>query len=183
MVTAQGPSLIPARPMRLPMKLSMVLALALFFTLIAINQPLKTPAAPQGIFSFQLAATAENSRAMLISWGQSGQSLARFSLWLGLLFTVAWVASLLQLTRHFTRDRPGIRERKIARWVRALFVLAALCDLAENSVLINNLPTPTDTLSSTAAILVLAKLTGVILGTAGLVIIRASRRRPLVPSG
>src|SRR5690554_7377635 len=183
MVTVQRPPFLPVKPMRSPMKASLVLAVGLFLVIAVLNQSLKTEAAPQGIFSFQLAATAEQSGAILQSWGQENLAFAELSLWLGLLFTVAWVASLLQLTRHFTRDRPGIRERKIARWVRALFVLAALCDLAENSVLINNLPTPTDTLSSTAAILVLAKLTGVILGTAGLVIIRASRRRPLVPSG
>ncbi len=183
MMTVQRPPFLPARPMRLAMKASVVVAIGLFLVIVAINQPLKTSVAPQGIFSFQLAATAERSQAMLLSWGQDNLALAQLSLWVGLLFTVTWLAALLQLTRHFTRDRPGIRERKVARWVRVLFVIAGLCDVAENSVLLNNLATPTDAMSSSAAILALVKTTGVMLGIAGLVVIRAARRHPLSQPG
>ncbi|OZC35876.1 hypothetical protein B9Q17_12410 [Marinobacter vinifirmus] len=183
MVTVQRPPFLPVKPMRSPMKASLVLAVGLFLVIAVLNQSLKTEAAPQGIFSFQLAATAEQSSAILQSWGQENLAFAKLSLWLGLLFTVAWLASLLQLTRHFTRDRPGIRERKVARWVRVLFVIAGLCDVAENSVLLNNLATPTDAMSSSAAILALVKITGVMLGIAGLVVIRAARRHPLSQPG
>lgn len=183
MDSAQRPSLLPTRPMRVPMKVSLVVAVALFLVLAAINQPLKSEPAPQGIFSFQLAGSAEQSQAMLSAWGNDNLWLAQLSLWLGLVFVFAWLATLLQLTRHFTRDRPGIRERKVARWVRVLFVIAGISDLAENLVLLNNLTSPTDTLSLTASVLALVKITGLMLGTAGLVIIRASRRHPLTQPG
>ena len=108
--------------------------------------------------------------------------MARLSLWLDFVFIVVYLAALLQLTRHFTRDRPGIRERMVARWVRALFVIAGISDVAENIVLLNNFNPPSDSLSLTATILALVKFTGLILGMAGLVVIRASRRRPLTHS-
>ena len=115
---------------------------------------------------------------------QAGTNLAmaRLSLWLDFVFIVVYLAALLQLTRHFTRDRPGIRERMVARWVRALFVIAGISDVAENIVLLNNFNPPSDSLSLTATILALVKFTGLILGMAGLVVIRASRRRPLTHS-
>src|SRR5690554_1071444 len=97
MVTVQRPPFLPVKPMRSPMKASLVLAVGLFLVIAVLNQSLKTEAAPQGIFSFQLAATAEQSGAILQSWGQESLAFAELSLWLGLLFTVAWLASLLQL--------------------------------------------------------------------------------------
>lgn len=183
MDSAQRSPLLPARPMRLPMKVAMVAAVALFAALMAINQPLQTAAAPQGIFSFQLAGTAEQAHAILLSWRGDKIALAQLSLWLGLLFVVTYLAALLQLTRHFTRDRPGVRERMIARWVRTMFVIAGLSDLAENLVLLNNFNPPTDTMSLTATLLALVKVTGLMLGIAGLVVVRAARRHPLSHSG
>ena len=172
---------VPSGPrrMRPPMKVSIVVAVALFLVLMAINQPLKTGSAPQGIVSFQLAGTADQAYAIIRSWRANGLIWAKTSLWVDFLFIVAYLAALLQLTRHFTRDRPGIRERKVARWVRALFVTAGLSDVAENIVLLNNLSPPTDSMSMTATILALIKFTGLLLGVAGLVIIRAARRHPL----
>ncbi|MEC7433796.1 MAG: hypothetical protein VYC10_10805, partial [Pseudomonadota bacterium] len=70
----------------------------------------------------------------------------------------------------------------VARWVRTLFVIAGISDVAENIVLLNNFNPPSDSLSLTATILALVKFTGLILGMAGLVVIRASRRRPLTHS-
>ncbi|MCD1629434.1 hypothetical protein [Marinobacter shengliensis] len=167
------------RPMKPPMKVSIVVAVALFLVLMAINQPLKTGSAPQGIVSFQLAGTADQAYAIIRSWRENGLIWAQMSLWVDFLFIAAYLAALLQLTRHFTRDRPGIRERKVARWVRALFITAGLSDVAENIVLLNNLSPPTDSMSMTATILALIKFTGLLLGVAGLVIIRAARRHPL----
>lgn len=182
MVSSQRPPLIPLRPMKRPMKVSVGVTLVLLLALFAMNQPLNTVAAPQGIISLQLAGTAEHAQQILSSWRGDKLVLARISLWLDFVFILAYLATLLQLTRHFTRDRPGIRERMIARWVRTLFVIAAMADFGENIALLSNFTEPSDSLSLTATILALIKLTGLVLGVAGLVIIRASRRRPLTPS-
>ena len=176
------PTWLPGLPMRLPMKVSMTLAGVLFLVLVVINNLLHTAAAPQGMISFQLAGSAEQAHSIIRSWSDGSVGLAYTALWLDFAFIVTYLATLLQLTRHFTRDRPGIRERRLARGVRVVFVLAALADVAENLVLLNNFNPATDGLSLAAAILALLKYTGLILGVAGLVVIRAERRHPLVPS-
>lgn len=152
---------------------------ALLGLLLLINQPLTTSAAPQGIISFQLAGSSDQAFAIIEDWGADGSFWARVSLWVDFLFIPAYVLSMILLTRHLTRDRPGVRERMVARWIRALFVAAGLGDMAENILLLNNFDPPTDLVSLSATICALAKFTGLTLGAGGLVIIRAARRHPL----
>ena len=161
------------------LKATLVAGLALLVALLLINQPLQTGSAPQGIVSFQMAGTAEQAHAILRSWRSDGILWAHISLWLDFLFIPTYVLALVQLTRHFTRDRPGVRERIIARWIRTLFVAAGLSDATENVLLLSNFNPPTDAVSLSATICALIKYTGLTLGIAGLVIIRAARRHPL----
>ncbi|WP_372965082.1 hypothetical protein [Marinobacter sp.] len=179
MDSAQYP---PLKPMRFPIKVSTVLCIALLLMLVALNQPLKTPAAPQGMISLQLSGTAEQAQAILASWRHENLSLARLSLWIDFLFIAAYLTVLFQLTRRFTADRPGVREKITGRWIRSLFIIAAVSDVGENIVLLNNFSPPDNTLSMVASILALVKFTGLLLGVAGLVIIRAARRQPLTPA-
>lgn len=160
------------------LNLSLLATIALLLILVLVNQPLRTGSAPQGIVSFQMAATADQSMAIIRSWRDDGIMWASVSLWLDFLFVPAYLATLILLTNHLTRDRPGVRERKVARWVKALFVTAGCGDLAENVLLLNNMDPPTDMVSLSATICALAKFTGLMLGAAGLVIIRAARRHP-----
>lgn len=161
-------------------KLTLMVAVLLFVALFLINQPLKTTSAPQGIISFQLAGTAEHAYNILHSWRAEDIVWAKTSLWLDLLYIPTYLLLLIQLTRRLTRDRPGVRERTGARWVFGLFWVAGLSDVTENILLLNNFDPPTDIVSTSAAIVALAKFTGLILGVAGLVVIRAARRHPLV---
>lgn len=171
------PSIIRSLPKKL--KLGLVVTATLLIALLAINQPLQTGSAPQGIVSFQLAATADHSMAILRSWRGDAMFWAHLSLWLDFLLIPAYVITLLMVTNLIMRDRPGVRERNVARWVRALFVTAGASDGLENILLLNNLNPPTDTISLSATICALIKFTGLMLGIAGLVIIRAARRHPL----
>ncbi|GAA0848215.1 hypothetical protein GCM10009113_25880 [Marinobacter szutsaonensis] len=166
-------------PLPKSLKTSLVIAAILLGGLLMVNQPLQTGSAPQGIVSFQFAATADQAHAILRSWRSDGQFWARVSLWLDFVFIAAYLLALLHLTRHLTRDRPGIRERVVGRWVRALFVAAGVADVSENILLLNNFNPPTDAVSLSATLCALVKLTGLTLGVAGLVIIRAARRHPL----
>lgn len=158
---------------------TLIAALVLFVALLLVNQPLQTASAPQGIISFQMAGTAEQTHAILRSWRADGEVWARVSLWLDFLFIPAYVFALIQLTRHLMRDRPGVRERMVARWIRTLFLAAGLSDVTENILLLNNFNPPTDVVSLSATICALIKYTGLTLGIAGLVIVRAARRNPL----
>ncbi|EMP54157.1 hypothetical protein ACFQGA_18405 [Marinobacter koreensis] len=163
------------------LKTNLFSAVILLAALLVINQPLQTASAPQGIVSFQLAATADQAHAILRSWRSDGQAWAQVSLWLDFVFIGVYVMAFLSLTRHFMRDRPGVRERMVARWVRALFVAAGIGDLLENVLLLNNFNPPTDVVSLSATFCALIKFTGLTLGIAGLVIIRAARRHPIAP--
>ncbi len=170
-------NIIRSLPGRL--KLGVVVTTLMLAALLVINQPLQTSSAPQGIVSYQLAATADQSTTILRSWRGDAMVWAQVSLWLDFLLVPAYVFTLLMLTNQLTRDRPGVRERNVAHWVRALFVSAGISDVAENILLLNNLNPPTDSLSLSATLCALVKLTGLLLGIAGLVIIRAARRHPL----
>lgn len=152
-----------------------------FLLLLLINLTLANDQAPQGIVSLQLAGTAEHSLQILAAWGEDGRFWARLSLWLDFLFLALYTATLVMFTSFLLSDRPGIRERKIGGWVKTLFVTAGLADAGENALLLYNMSAPTDSLSLAATAMALMKFTGLVLGGAGLVVIRAERRRPLHP--
>ncbi|MGO2137229.1 hypothetical protein [Marinobacter sp.] len=176
MDTEKGLRALPKR-----LKACLIATVILLAALVMINQALKTGAAHQGIVSYQLAGNAEQALAIVQSWGEEGLQWAKLSLWVDFLFIPIYCLTLILLTRHCTLDRPGIRERTAARWIRTLFISAGLADVTENVLLLNNLDAPTDAISLVAAISALAKFTALTLGIAGLVIIRAARRHPLAP--
>lgn len=162
-----------------PLKMGALATLVMFLILAGINQPLMTPFAPKGIVSLQMAADAKHTLSILASWGEHGLLWAQASLWLDFLFVAAFVATLFMLTNYLLEDRPGVRERKVGHWVKAAFIGSGLSDITENALLLNNLSAPTDTLSMTASVFALLKFTLLILGAAGLLIIRTERRHPL----
>ncbi|HEY9119876.1 MAG TPA: hypothetical protein VIN33_08955 [Marinobacter sp.] len=172
-----SPRLLTLLPKRL--NLSLLVTALLLLILMLVNQPLQTGSAPQGIVSFQMAATADQSMAIIRSWREGGLLWAHVSLWLDFLFVPAYLLTLILLTNHLSRDRPGVRERTVARWIKTLFVAAGTGDMAENILLLNNMDPPTDMLSLSATVCALIKFTGLMLGAAGLVILRAARRHPL----
>ncbi|GGY83952.1 hypothetical protein [Marinobacter zhanjiangensis] len=149
---------------------------------LGLNQPLQTATAPQGMLSFQLAGTGESAAAIAQSWASAGMGWALASLWSGFLFAVLYSTLLILFTNYLLVDRPGIRERKTGRWVRGLFVTAGLAHIAEYALMLANLETPSDRLSLSATLLALANYTALVLGIAGLVVIRAARRHPMHPT-
>lgn len=166
-------------PAPLALKWSALLSILLFLVLMAVNQVLMTAQAPQGMISFQLAATALESLSIISSWGSSGQRWAVSALWLDFILIAAYVVALLMLVNYLMSDRPGVRERKLGRSVKALFLATGVSDLSENLLLLNNFSPPTDNISLAATVFALIKFTGLLVGAAGLVILRAARRRPL----
>ncbi|WP_148861509.1 hypothetical protein [Marinobacter fonticola] len=166
-------------PMPRHLKLLGFSTVALLVLLVLINLPLVTQAAPQGVISLQFAATADQTIRILNSWGTQSSHWVVASLLLDLPFIVVYVITLMALTGYLLLDRPGIRERQAGRWVRGLFVAAGASDVGENICLLSNLAQPTDTLSLMASLFALIKFTALMLGTAGLLVIRAARRRSL----
>ncbi|MEH6356391.1 MAG: hypothetical protein V7760_10250 [Marinobacter sp.] len=167
------------RSLSVQLKVGLALSALLAIALLLINQVLHTPQAPQGIVNLQLAGNAAHTRDILQSWSPQQQAWARSSLLLDFLLVALYSATLFLLTHHLLKDRPGVRERTAGRWVLILFALAAVSDCVENLLLLNNLKEPDDLTSLVVAFSALVKFTGLLLGSAGLVIIRAARRRPL----
>lgn len=168
---------IPARVRWLGGITAILLALQL-----GLNQPLQTPVSPQGMLNFQLATTGDNAAAIAQSWDKAGIGWALASLWSGFLFAILYSTLLVLFTNHLLVDRPGVRERKTGRWVRGLFVTAGVTHIAEYSLMLVNLDAPSDQLSLSATLLALINYTALVVGIAGLVVIRAARRRPLHPT-
>lgn len=166
-------------PMSRTLKSGLILSLVFLILLLLINQKLHTEAAPRGMISLQMAATAEQAGFIIASWGEPGRFWARLLLWLDLSFVAVYLSTILMLHRYLLKDRPGVRERQVGAWIKALFVTAGLSDVVENVLLLNNLQTPTDAISHAATLFSLLKFTCLLMGAAGLVVVRASRRRPL----
>lgn len=169
-------------PWPLALKVLVIITLLMLAIQTGLNQPLQTSHAPQGLISFQLAATAESAQLILNSWLVPGHNWALAALMSALIMVITYTAMLLVLTRHLLSDRPGVRERKVGRWVKRLFLGAGAASSVEKVALLNNLSPPTDSMSLTATLLALTSYTGLLIGLAGLVVIRASRRHPLTPS-
>jgi hypothetical protein len=83
-------------PRRRPLVFLPLLALtvALSAWLGAVDGPLRTPAAPLGIVSFQLAGSVERADAVLASWDASARIAAGFSLGLDFLFLLVYPTCL-----------------------------------------------------------------------------------------
>ncbi|MFZ5880115.1 MAG: hypothetical protein ACOY0R_12155 [Chloroflexota bacterium] len=112
----------------------LLLTLGMFAIFQALDTPMKTPAAPNGIVSYELAGTVEKSAAMLASWDESARLNVAFGLGFDYLFMPIYaifiaLATLLAAGRH-------------QGWLRSLGAaagwgafLAALFDAVENFAL------------------------------------------------
>jgi hypothetical protein len=85
---------IPAHRRIALFRLFLVLTLALFAVFNLLDQPVRTPAAPGGIVSFELARTPEAAAAMLASWGKSARLSVAFGLGLDFLFMPVYATAL-----------------------------------------------------------------------------------------
>ena len=170
----------PARKWPTSLKLNTAAALLLLVSLSAINQLLITDAAPRGIISFQLAATPERAIAIIRSWQASGVVWAQVSLYLNFVFAGAYLLFLVELTRHWQLDRPGVREQHVGRSARILFFISAVADAGENISLLFTLEQPNTAFwPMAAAMLALIKFSSLLAGLGGLIILRAARGQPL----
>ena len=72
----------------------LVLTVAVMASLQVLGGPLQTGAAPSGIVSFELAGEQRQAKAIVASWGASGQVYAGLNLGLDYLFLVLYPASI-----------------------------------------------------------------------------------------
>ena len=117
----------------------------LFFTLLALSillllvmnftgAPLNTPAAPQGVVSFEFAATPDRAQAMLDSWAPEAKIRAGFIQGLDFLFppVYATTAALGCVMAAGVLQRRGQSAARLGRWLAWGLWVAAVLDYIEN---------------------------------------------------
>ncbi len=109
--------------------------LMVFAAISALDVPLHTSAAPNGIVSFELARNPATAQAILDSWGGSVRVYAGLSLGVDYLFMVLY-ASTIALGCVLVGTRLGGAAARLATWLAWAQVLAATLDAAENWALI-----------------------------------------------
>ena len=125
---------IPPASRRLPLFAFLFLTFSLFAVFRVLDQPLRTPAAPNGIVSFELAGSPAAAQSMLDSWNEQAKQYLAFGLGIDYLFMPAYaialgLATLLAGGRHAGRiNFLGA----VAGWGA---LVAALFDAVENFAL------------------------------------------------
>ncbi len=135
-----------------------VLALTTF--LVVLGAPLRTPAAPRGIVSFELAGSAAAAAAILASWSPATRQLALLHLWLDYLYLLAYPAFLSlacgRLAGRLSQARPGLA--RLGSGLAYAVPIAGLLDAIENAALIRILGAgPSDALARVAWVCAVAK--------------------------
>ncbi|MBN2388498.1 MAG: hypothetical protein JXB85_15885 [Anaerolineales bacterium] len=109
--------------------------LLLFAVFQALNAPLRTPAAPAGIVTFELARTPANAQAILDSWSHcSTWTLAAFGLGFDYLFMPSYAVTLALGVLVAAGRHPGWFAR-LGAWMGWAAFAAAILDALENLAL------------------------------------------------
>lgn len=106
-----------------------------------MGAPLKNPAAPWGIVSFELAWTGERATRVLESWSPQLRSVAEQSLKLDFTYILAYAVAF-SLGCALVADHAGVRRAGLQRLaaLASWGVLAAgACDVIENLALMSEL--------------------------------------------
>jgi hypothetical protein len=115
----------------------LALTIALTIVLQAVDAPLKTPAAPQGIVSYELAGTTAAAQGILDSWDADARVHAGFSLGLDYLYMPVYALTIGLACAWAARVLGGRRRGlgSLGRWLAFGLGLAALLDAVENYAL------------------------------------------------
>ena len=112
----------------------LALTLGLFGVFRYLDAPLRNPAAPSGIVSFELAGTPERADSIIQSWDARSQLFAAFGLGLDYLFMPAYALTLSIGVLMALRKRGGVFA-KLGAYVGWGALLAGLFDAVENVAL------------------------------------------------
>ena len=122
---------IPADKRKFPFLSLLALTLILFAVFRVLDASLRTPAAPNGIVSYELAGTPAAAQSILASWDARDRLFAAFGLGLDYLFMPAY-ALALSLGILLTAGRHAGAFAKLGAWMGWGALAAALFDAVEN---------------------------------------------------
>jgi hypothetical protein len=112
--------------------------LAIFFIFSFLDQPLRTPASPNGIVSFELAGSLANARSMIDSWGERGRLFAAFGLGFDFLFMPVY-ALALSIGALLAAGKHSGTFARLGAWIARGAWIAAGFDAVENMALAQSL--------------------------------------------
>jgi hypothetical protein len=112
----------------------LALTLGLFGVFRWLDAPLRTPAAPNGIVSFELAGTPEQAESIIQSWDARARLFAAFGLGLDYVFMPAYALTISLGVLMALRKHSGVFSG-IGIYVGWGALLAALLDAIENIAL------------------------------------------------
>jgi hypothetical protein len=112
----------------------LVCTLAIFGVFSILDQPLRTSAAPNGIVSFELAHTMDESKSILNSWDEKARLFAAFGLGFDYLFMPVY-AGALSLGLLLAGANKTSWYSSLTNWLGLGAFAAALFDAVENYVL------------------------------------------------
>ena len=110
------------------------LTLILFAVFRALDTPLRTASAPNGIVSYELAGNIKPAAEILASWDTNAQFFAAFGLGLDYLFMPAY-ALALSFGILLAAGRHAGWFARLGAWLGWLALAAALFDAVENFAL------------------------------------------------
>ncbi|MBV6396163.1 MAG: hypothetical protein HFACDABA_01756 [Anaerolineales bacterium] len=121
--------------------LFLALTLLLFAVFRVLDEPLRTPAAPNGIVSLELARSPGASVDMVNSWSEHARLLAAFGLGMDYLFMPLYALALsLGILLASRRHTGGFA--RLGAWMGWAALAAPLFDAVENYGLLHSLLSP-----------------------------------------
>ncbi len=121
---------------------SLIASLSLMVILQAVDGPLRTAAAPQGIVSFELAGTAEQAAAIVQSWDILARMHAGLSLGLDYLFMLAYATAFMLACLWAATRWSAAWARWLGQALAWAMPVAAVADAIENAALWRTLHEP-----------------------------------------
>ena len=117
---------------------ALILSALFLLAMRILDIPLRTPVAPRGVVSFELAKDVDASRQILASWNTQAKNHATLSLGLDFLFLIVYAVFLslacTQVSKALVKRSPLLAiAGGILAWAQ---FLAAICDAVENLALL-----------------------------------------------
>ena len=129
---------IPASKRTAALILLAAVSVSLLAVIMVLDRPLRTPAAPDGIVSFEFSGSAENARRIIDSWSADARRAAAMSLGLDYLFLIAYAAAIA-LACGMVGTALETRGSRLGTWGHGIAWaqwVAAACDMVENLILL-----------------------------------------------
>ncbi len=117
-------------------KILFILTLISLIVMNILDVPLKNDIASNGIISFELAGSLQNSIDILNSWDANAKLYAGISLGFDYLFMLMYSLLLYALVKYISSQYTNVSLAKIGKFIAVLMLVSGILDAVENYALI-----------------------------------------------